>query len=134
MTEETTEKTRLDRWLWAARFYKSRSLATRAVSGGLVRINGERSKPSRGVRTGDELTIRRGDVEFVVLVLELSEKRGPARIARTLYEETGESVLAREKARQMRRILGPAAMLHAPEHRPGKRDRRKIRSFTRKDE
>ncbi len=134
MTAQTTEKTRLDRWLWAARFYKTRSLATRAVSGGLVHINGERSKPSRGVRTGDELTIRRGDIEFVVLVLGLSEKRGPAKIARTLYEETAESLLAREKAREARRLLGPGALLHAPAHRPGKRDRRRIRSFTRKDE
>ena len=120
-------KVRIDKWLWAARFFKTRSLAGKAVSGGHVHVNGDRVKPARGVQIGDELRIRRGHIEFVVLVQGLSSRRGPAVEARELYEETEESIKNREISREQRKLINqPAA---APSRRPGKRDRRKIREF-----
>jgi len=125
------EKVRIDKWLWAARFFKTRSLAAKAVIGGHVHVNGSRVKAARPVQEGDCLVIRRGEQEFTVHVLGISGKRGPAKVAVTLYEETTESITARESARQKRRqIYGPA--VH-PGGRPDKRDRRKIRKFLRKD-
>jgi ribosome-associated heat shock protein Hsp15 len=127
----TEEKVRIDKWLWAARFFKTRSLATRAVSGGHVHLNGGRVKPSRPVEPGDRLRITRGVEEFTVDVLALSARRGPAKVARTLYAETEDSVIRREEAREQRRLVrAPAAR---PEGRPDKRARRKIRQFLRKD-
>ena len=128
---ETPEemKVRLDKWLWAARFFKTRSMAAKAVSGGHVHVNGIRVKPSKIVVPGEELRIRRGKVEFVVVVQAVLHQRRPAVEARTLYEETEESRLAREKQREQRRLL--AADHIAPRVRPGKRDRRLIRSFKR---
>ncbi len=125
------EKVRIDKWLWAARFFKTRSLAARAVSGGHVHLNGGRVKPARPLQVGDTLVIRRGAQEFTVVVRELSSRRGPAVRARTLYEETEKSVAARERAREERRIIGAPAV--RPQGRPDKRDRRKIRQFIRKD-
>ncbi len=125
------EKVRIDKWLWAARFFKTRSLASKAVSGGHVHLNGGRIKPSRPVQEGDRLQIRRGEEEFTVDVLGLSSRRGSATVARTLYQETEESVIRRESAREQRRLLHVAAI--RPEGRPDKRDRRKIRKFLRKD-
>jgi len=124
------EKVRIDKWLWAARFFKTRSLAARAVSGGHVHLNGNRVKPARPVQIGDELVIRRGEVEFTVQILALSDRRGPARIARTLYAESEESIAAREAAREERRLIRAAAP--RPQGRPDKRDRRRIRKFLRK--
>ncbi len=125
------EKVRIDKWLWAARFFKTRSLAAKAVSGGHVHLNGSRVKPARPVQPGDRLVIRRGELEFTVIVLELSGKRGPAAVARTLYEETPESIAGREAGREERRLIrSPASR---PQGRPDKRDRRKIRKFLRKD-
>ncbi len=125
------EKVRIDKWLWAARFFKTRSLASKAVAGGHVRVNGGRVKSSRHVVIGDSLEIRRGQEDFVVEVKLLADKRGPATVARTLYEETEESVLAREQARVERRLINaPAAR---PDKRPDKRQRRKIREFLLKD-
>jgi len=125
------DKVRIDKWLWAARFFKTRSLASRAVSGGHIDLNGSRIKPSRGVRVGDQLVIRRGVVEMVVIVQDLSSRRGPAVRARTLYEETEESIVRREKIRAERRLIqAPAG---SPNRRPDKRERRKIRKFLRKD-
>ena len=127
----TEKKVRVDKWLWAARFFKTRSLASRAVSGGHVQLNGGRIKPSRTVEVGDRLRIKRGEEEFTVDILALGTRRGPAKIARTLYAETGESIAAREAAREQRKLIrAPAAR---PEGRPDKRDRRKIRKFLRKD-
>lgn len=127
----TEERIRVDKWLWAARFYKTRSLAVKAVNGGHVHLNGSRIKPARTVQPGDRLVIRRGDQEFTVIVLELSGRRGPATVARTLYEETPESIVARETARAERKLVGfPAAR---PDRRPDKHARRKIRKFLRKD-
>ena len=127
----TEEKVRIDKWLWAARFFKTRSTASQAVSGGHVHVNGSRVKPARIVQVGDTLQIRRGLVEFEVLVLELSGRRGPAIKAQTLYEETGKSVARREQEALERRLQRPADT--APVRRPDKRERRKIRKFIRKD-
>ena len=127
----TEEKVRVDKWLWAARFFKTRSLASKAVAGGHVHLNAGRVKPSRTVQTGDRLKIRRGEEEFTVDILALSSRRGPAAVARTLYEETEESLARRMAAREQRRLVrAPAAR---PQGRPDKRDRRKIRKFLRKD-
>ncbi len=124
------EKVRLDRWLWAARFFKTRSLATKAVSGGHVHLNGQRVKPAKNVQPGDTLVIRKDHLEFTVIIQGLSERRGPARIARTLYAETDESLRRRQQVREERRqIRGPAIR---PDRRPDKRQRRKIREFLRK--
>jgi ribosome-associated heat shock protein Hsp15 len=124
------EKVRIDKWLWAARFFKTRSLAAKAVSGGHVHLNSKRVKPARPVQPSDVVKIKRGEVEFTVVILELSAKRGPAPVARELYEETKESVSAREDARDERRLVrSPAAR---PQGRPDKRARRKIREFIRK--
>jgi len=125
------EKIRIDKWLWAARFFKTRSLAAKAVSGGHVHLNGSRVKAARPVHLNDIVFIRRGQEEFTVVLLKLSGKRGPATVARTLYEETEASINAREVAREERRLIrSPAAR---PQGRPDKRNRRKIRKFLRKD-
>jgi ribosome-associated heat shock protein Hsp15 len=90
---------RLDKWLWAARFFKTRSMATQAVAGGKVHLNGARIKPARTVQPGDELRIRRGEQEFFVIVLAVLDKRRPAKEAQLLYEETEESILQRQEIR-----------------------------------
>jgi len=122
---------RIDKWLWAARFFKTRSLASQAVAGGKVHVNGGRVKPAKSVAVGDQLRIQRGEVEFVVVVQALADKRGPAAQAQTLYEETETSRESREADREQRRLL--AAERAAPSGRPTKRDRRLIRNFIRKD-
>ncbi len=125
-----TENVRLDKWLWAARFFKTRSLASQAVSGGKVHLNDARVKPARGVSPGDMLQITKGHLEFIVKVLALSDKRGPATKAQLLYEETEESVAKREESRELRRALN---LSHSPPaKKPNKKDRRKIKSFIRK--
>ncbi len=113
---------RIDKWLWAARFFKTRALATAAVERGKVHINGNRVKPSRSVRCGDELRIHKGTVEFVVEVLALSAQRGPAEKARKLYVERTESIAARETHREQRRLQALAEP--HPGGRPDKRARR----------
>ncbi|MEN8142641.1 MAG: S4 domain-containing protein [Thermodesulfobacteriota bacterium] len=124
------KKVRVDKWLWAARFFKTRSLASRAVNGGLVHVNGERARPSRFLKPGDELRITRGNDEYIVVVVALHDKRGPAKVAVTLYEETPASIEAREKVREERRLIA-ATQVKDPVKRPGKRDRRLIRRFIR---
>jgi ribosome-associated heat shock protein Hsp15 len=121
------EKVRIDKWLWAARFFKTRSLASRAVTGGKVHLNHERIKPSRAISVGDCLEIRRLEDVFVVEVRTLSDKRGPARVAQTLYEETAESIAAREQQREQRLLIRQASP--APRGRPDKRARRQIHRF-----
>jgi ribosome-associated heat shock protein Hsp15 len=128
----TEEKVRIDKWLWAARFFKTRSMAAQAVSGGKVHVNGARVKPARAVVSGEELRIRRGEVEFIVIVQGVSGKRRPAREAQLLYEETEASMLQREEMRQKKR-LEAAGRMFGPMKKPDKRSRRQIRSFTRKD-
>lgn len=131
MTEtEGTEKIRIDKWLWAARFYKTRSMASQAVAGGRVHVNGARVKPARIVQCGEKLKIRRGEEEFIVTVLGVSDKRRPAKEARLLYEETKESITAREHAREERRLLATDYL--QPTRRPTKRERRQIVDFTRR--
>ena len=126
------DRVRIDKWLWAARFFKTRSLASQAVSGGKVHMNGGRIKPARHVQIGDELRIRKGELEFVVTVIALMDKRRPAKEAQLLYEELEESLLQRQEHKEKRR-LEAADRMHGPVKRPDKRSRRQIRSFTRKD-
>lgn len=124
-------KTRLDKWLWAARFFKTRSLATQAVQGGKVHLGGLRIKPSREVHIGDVLSIKKDELVFLVTVMALSNYRRPASEARLLYEETDQSIKDREETMAMKKLVrAPGA---SPRKRPGKRDRRKIREFIRKD-
>ena len=123
---------RIDKWLWAARFFKTRSMAAQAVSGGKVHVNGARVKPARAVLVGDEFRIRRGEVEFIVIVQGISGKRRPAKEAQLLYEETEASRLQREEMRHKKRMEAAGKMC-GPMKRPDKKARRQIRSFTRKD-
>ncbi len=122
------DKVRLDKWLWAARFFKTRSLATEAINGGHVHLNGQRPKPSRTVAPGDELTIRRGQDEYRITVRELSDKRGPAKVAQQLYEESEQSRAERERQAEQRRLQ--AAAEPRPARRPDKKGRRQIIRFT----
>ena len=120
-----TETMRLDKWLWCARFYKTRSLATEEIAKGRVTVNGQAAKPARDLRCGDTVALRQGPVARTVLVRALSGARGPAPVAQLLYEETPESIAARERAAEQRRLAPePAAALQ--EGRPTKRDRRSI--------
>ena len=120
-----TETMRLDKWLWCARFYKTRSLATEEIAKGRVTVNGQAAKPARDLRCGDTVALRQGPVARTVLVRALSGARGPAPVAQLLYEETPESIAARERAAEQRRLAHePAAALQ--EGRPTKRDRRNI--------
>jgi ribosome-associated heat shock protein Hsp15 len=114
----------LDRWLWAARFYKTRSIAADAIDGGKVQVNGTRVKRSKLIETGDQLRIRKPPYEFVVAVLQLSEHRGPAKVAQALYEETPESVHARETLRTQLKHQPNAS--YEGKGRPTKKDRRLI--------
>lgn len=123
------DEVRVDKWLWAARFFKTRGLATDAVLGGHVQLNGSRVKPAKGVRAGDRLEIRIGTVTWTVDVLGTSEKRGPATVARTLYAETPESEAARAAQAQQRKLAQPlGADLGA---RPTKQDRRRLEALRR---
>lgn len=123
-----TSSVRIDKWLWAARFFKTRGLATAQVNGGHVQLGGESVKPSRKVECGDELTILRGDERFVITITGVAEKRGSAAIAQTLYEESEASLKAREDERQRRRLDRSTA----PKKRPDKKARRQIIRFVRK--
>ncbi|ATE61309.1 RNA-binding S4 domain-containing protein [Thauera sinica] len=126
-TEQTSERIRLDKWLWAARFFKHRTAATEAVDGGRVKLNGAAVKPAREVRAGDRVEITADDGVRTVVVRALADKRGPASVAQTLYEETPESIRKREAAREMHRLAAvPGADLHG---RPTKRDRRRMDRF-----
>ena len=118
---------RLDKWLWAARFFKTRSLAQQAIEGGKVKLNGERTKPAKDLRPGDELVIHIGAYEWTVKVVQLSAQRGPAPVARTLYEETEASLEKRANdVEKRRRFHEPAT---ARKGRPTKRDRRDLERF-----
>ena len=119
---------RLDKWLWAARFFKTRPLAAEAIGGGKVLVAGERAKPAKPLQAGDEVRIRLGPYEHVVIVRGTSERRGPASVAATLYEETVASRTAREKLSEQLR-LAPAAFVYEDKGRPTKRDRRDLDRF-----
>lgn len=120
-----TDTVRIDKWLWCARFFKTRSLAAQEIDKGRVAINGQVTKASREVRVGDTVALRQGQVPRTVVVRGVSHVRGPAPVAQQLYEETAESISAREKAAEQRRLAPePAAALQ--DGRPTKRDRRDI--------
>ncbi|PWG63863.1 RNA-binding S4 domain-containing protein [Sediminicurvatus halobius] len=120
---------RLDRWLWAARFFKTRRLAVDAIKGGKVSVDGARAKPARTVRAGQRVSVTKGAVTFDVDVLGLSEQRGPATEAEKLYAETDASIAERERQRAQRRAV--AAAIPQPDHRPDRRDRRRLAAFKR---
>lgn len=128
---EDKKEVRIDKWLWAARFFKTRSLAAQAVNGGHVHLNGNRVKAAKNVIVGDEMVITVGSFEFHITVLVLSERRGPATQARLLYVESEESIKKREEQREMRKMAN--AGFTSPEGKPDKHDRRKIREFLRKN-
>jgi len=123
------EEARIDRWLWAARFYKTRTAATDAVAGGRVHLNGARVKPAKDVRPGDTLDVTIGDTRREVVVVALAERRGPASVAQSLYEETPDSIARREQHAADRRFARPlGADLGA---RPTKQDRRRLEALRR---
>ncbi len=115
---------RLDKWLWAARFFKTRRLATDAISGGKVHLNGSRIKPSRQVRPGDRLEIQRGDTLFEIFVEQINHQRRPASEAQQLYRETAESLQRRHQLTEERQLQ--ARTRRARERRPDKKQRRKL--------
>ena len=123
------EETRIDRWLWAARFYKTRTAATDAVAGGRVHLNGARVKPAKDVRPGDTLDVTIGDTRREVVVVAVAERRGPASVAQSLYEETPDSIARREQRAADRRFARPlGADLGG---RPTKQDRRRLEALRR---
>lgn len=128
---DTKEKLRIDKWLWAARFFKTRSQATQAVNGGKVHLNGARVKSARSVNVGDKVLITKGELVFDVIILGLSKYRRPAAEAVLLYEETLESTEQRKEKSELKKMF--YAGQKSPAKRPGKRDRRKIREFIRKE-
>jgi ribosome-associated heat shock protein Hsp15 len=121
------DKVRLDKWLWAARFFKTRSLAAQGIDGGKAQVNDDRVKRAKEVRVGDTVRVRLGPYEHIVVVRGLADRRGPASAARELYEETAASITAREKLREQLTLL-PAAFIPA-KARPTKRDRRAMQKF-----
>jgi ribosome-associated heat shock protein Hsp15 len=125
MMHDDSDRVRVDKWLWAARFYKTRSLATEAVDGGKVEVNGDRAKPAKAIKPGDEIRVRLGPYEHVVIVRALAERRGPASIAQGLYEETQASRDARERlASQLK--MAPPTFVYEEKGRPTKKDRRDL--------
>lgn len=121
-------KVRIDKWLWAARFFKTRALASEAVNGGKVHLNGQRIKPSRAVKSGDVYQIQRGFDRITIVVDQLAERRGPASVAQTLYHETEQSMEQREREDEQRKL----ARMQRPvmNHRPNKQQRRQLRQFS----
>ncbi|WP_434030844.1 RNA-binding S4 domain-containing protein [[Pseudomonas] boreopolis] len=128
-TEQVQESVtvRLDVWLWAARFFKTRSLCKQAIETGKVEVGGQRPKSSRAVRIGEQVRISRGDEVFEIVVRGLSEQRGPASVAQQLYEESEASRARRAEARALR--AAERTGYQPPEHRPDKRARRLIRAL-----
>ncbi|WP_431256206.1 RNA-binding S4 domain-containing protein [Roseateles chitinivorans] len=121
---------RLDKWLWAARFFKTRSIAVDEIGKGRVTLNGQAAKPSREVRVGDLVKLRQGQIDREVKVAGISGVRGPAPVAQTLYEETPDSVAARERAAEARR-LAPEPADAIEQGRPTKQDRRRLADWNR---
>jgi ribosome-associated heat shock protein Hsp15 len=129
VTAETASSVRADKWLWAARFYKTRSLAMQAINGGKVHVNGERVKPARRLVTGDRLTVQKGPCRFVITVERLSLQRGPAEQAHELYSESEQSRQERQALSMERRLQGHVPGRH--ERRPDKHTRRQLRELKR---
>lgn len=124
---EPHSRVRLDKWLWAARFYRTRALATEAVNGGHVHINGERGKPAHAIKVGDELKITRGGATYIVMVTSLSDRRGNAAAAQVMYRETDDSIARREYEGELRRLNALANP--RPTRRPDKRERRQLKAW-----
>ena len=121
---DASDSVRIDKWLWAARFFKTRGNASEAVAGGKVHVNGQRVKPARAIAPGDELRIRRDDFEFLVKVVGIAQRRGPASEARLLYEESSESIERRKSVAEEKRLAREYRLGH--ERRPDKRGRREL--------
>lgn len=132
IAKTVAETVRVDKWLWAARFFKTRQLAAQAVSGGKVHVDGQRVKPSKQIRPTMKLTIHKGDFEYQIVVVGISDRRGPAKEAVQLYEETTESVAAREERRLQLQIQRETNASLARNGRPDKRQRRAIVKFRNK--
>lgn len=127
-SDNPDDRVRLDKWLWAARFYKHRTLATEAVDGGKIQLNGIRVKPAKEVKIGDTVDIQLAETHFKVVVKGIADKRGSAPVAQGLYEETADSIAARQNQKEQRQLAAtPGADLHG---RPTKRDRRQMGRFT----
>lgn len=126
------EKMRIDKWLWSARFYKTRSLATEEISKGRVQVNGQEAKPARDIKTGDTVAVRQGPSIRTVVVRGVSQQRGSAPVAQLLYAETAESLRLREAATEHRR-LHPEPASSIEQGRPTKRDRRSLEKAQNKD-
>jgi len=124
----SAERTRLDKWLWAARFYRTRSLAAAAIDAGQVRVDGERAKPAHGIRTAMRISVRKQALTWTVDVLDVGERRGSATQAAALYRETAESIALREKTLDEQKLARAQAVAHPP-GRPTKRDRRRLEDF-----
>lgn len=124
--QAAAESVRLDVWLWAARFFKTRSLSKQAIEGGKVELNGAGGKPAKAVRVGDRLRINRGGERYEVQVLGLAELRGSASVAQQLYSEDAESMARRARERELRRAAGGSML--APPTRPDKKARRQIKA------
>ncbi|OLC08888.1 MAG: RNA-binding protein [Gemmatimonadetes bacterium 13_1_40CM_66_11] len=120
----TDDSVRLDRWLWAARFFKTRALASAAIAGGKVQVNGTRAKPAKQLRVGDALRLRTGPYEWLLTVRALSERRGPPKDAQLLYEESADGRAARERLAEAHKIAPAPA--YRGKGRPTKKDRRKL--------
>ena len=128
---QTEGQQRLDKWLWASRFYKTRALAAEAISGGKVHLNGDRVKPSRNIKVGDQLEITRGQFEFHITVEGLNKHRRPAKEAQLLYKESVESIDKRLSLAESIKILN--ANMPYTDKRPSKKQRRQIVKFKRDD-
>jgi ribosome-associated heat shock protein Hsp15 len=125
--QQEQHSVRIDKWLWAARFYKTRGLAQQAIEGGKVKLNGERTRPAKTLRIGDRLMVHIGEYEWLVSVAALADRRGPAEAARRLYEETDESRARRQQMIEVRRMqVNPAVTIKG---RPTKRERRALDRF-----
>lgn len=127
-----SEAARIDSWLWAARFFKTRSLAKQAIEGGKVQVDGAKAKPSKAVQPGNVLDIRKGDQRWTVVVEAVANKRGPAKVAESLYRETEESLAARQQSAEQKRLTRMAAPV--PDHKPSKKERRDLQRFRRNHE
>ena len=125
----TVDQVRIDKWLWAARFFKTRGAASEAVLGGRIHVNGTRVKPAKEVRPPDLVEISIGELRWTVVVTGLADRRGPAKVAQTLYEETAESIAKRERLVAERRLARPLGAESGA--RPTKQDRRRLDALRR---